>query len=61
MVSFITAEFGGWLTEYLSKDDVYELIRYVDDINIKHGAPKSITDPTTKAVKSIEKKGWLLV
>jgi hypothetical protein len=53
----ITAEFGGWLTEYLSKEEVYELIRYVDDINIKHGAPKSITDPTTKAVKSIEKKG----
>lgn len=53
----ITAEFGGWLTEYLSKDEVYELIRYVDEINIKHGAPNILTDPTTKAVKSIEKKG----
>jgi len=53
----ITAEFGGWLTEYLSKDEVYELIRYVDDINIKHGAPRNLTDPSTKAVKTIEKKG----
>jgi hypothetical protein len=53
----ITADFGGWMTEYLSKDEVYELIRYVDDINIKHGAPDTITDPTTKAVKEIEKKG----
>src|SRR6056297_3470793 len=53
----ITAEFGGWMTEYLSKDEVYELIRYVDDINIKHGAPDTLTDPTTKAVKDIEKKG----
>lgn len=53
----ITAEFGGWMTEYLSKDEVYELIRYVDDINIKHGAPDTLTDPTTRAVKNIEKKG----
>ncbi len=53
----ITAEFGGWMTEYLSKDVVYDLIRYVDDINILHGAPDTLTDPTTKAVKTIEKKG----
>jgi len=53
----ITAEFGGWMTEYLSKDDVYELIRYVDDINMKHGAPKTLTDPSTRAVKDIERKG----
>ncbi|MCF7924683.1 MAG: FAD-dependent oxidoreductase [Candidatus Izimaplasma sp.] len=53
----ITAEFGGWMTEYLSKDDVCDLIKYVDEINIKHGAPDTLTDPTTKAVKIIEKKG----
>jgi len=53
----ITAEFGGWMTEYLSNDEVYDLIRYVDDINIQHGAPDNITDPTTKEVKNIEKKG----
>ncbi len=53
----ITAEFGGWMTEYLSNDEVYELIRYVDQINIHHGAPDHLTDPTTKAVKDIEKKG----
>ena len=53
----ITAEFGGWMTEYLSKDQVYELIRYVDEINMLHGAPKNITDPSTRAVKDIEKRG----
>ena len=53
----ITAEFGGWMTEYLSNETVYELIRYVDLINLKHGAPDHLTDPTTSEVKQIEKRG----
>ena len=53
----ITSEFGGWMTEYLDKDIVEELIEYVDSINLKHGATEVITDPTTPKVKEIEKKG----
>ena len=53
----ITSEFGGWMTDYLERDEVEELIEYVDSINIKHGATKVITDPTTKKVKEIEKRG----
>lgn len=53
----ITEEFGGWLTEHLPNETVLELIRYVDSINLKHGATHTITDPTTDAVKDIEKKG----
>ncbi len=53
----ITSEFGGWMTEYLERDEVEELIHYVDEINLKHGATKTITDPTTKKVKEIEKRG----
>lgn len=53
----ITSEFGGWMTDYLNEDEVIDLIKYVDEINLKHGAPKIITDPYTKEVFEIEKKG----
>jgi uncharacterized FAD-dependent dehydrogenase len=53
----ITSEFGGWMTEYLERDVVEDLIKYVDSINLKHGASKVITDPTTLKVKEIEKSG----
>lgn len=53
----ITSEFGGWMTNYLSDDTVLDLIKYVDEINLAHGAPDEITDPYTKEVFEIEKKG----
>lgn len=53
----ITNEFGGWMGDYLSSDEVLELIRYVDSINLEHGAPKELTDPFTKEVLNIEKRG----
>lgn len=53
----ITDEFGGWMNEYIPEDEVLELIKYVDEINLLHGAPKELTDPTTKEVYDIEKKG----
>lgn len=34
-----TTEFGGWLNEYLADQKVLELINYVDEINLHHGAP----------------------
>ena len=52
----ITSEFGGFLTEYLSPSEVLELIHYVDEINLSHGAPGTITDPTTPEVVAIERK-----
>ncbi|CAG7644506.1 hypothetical protein PAESOLCIP111_04724 [Paenibacillus solanacearum] len=54
----ITTEFGGWLTEYLAPSRVMELIRYVDAINLEHGATDSITDPTTPTVQSIEQRAY---
>lgn len=53
----ITSEFGGWMTNYLDNEVVLDLIKYVDDINLKHGATKNLTDPTTLKVKEIEKRG----
>ncbi len=34
-----TTEFGGWLTDYVDKDLVMDLIDYVDQLNCRHGAP----------------------
>lgn len=52
----ITSEFGGWMTDYLPEEEVIDLIRYVDAINLKHGAPDNITNPHTKEVYEIEKR-----
>lgn len=52
----ITSEFGGWMTDYLSEEVVEDLINYVDEINLEHGATKTITDPTTDKVKEIERR-----
>lgn len=54
----ITTEFGGWMTDYINPSHVLDLIKYVDDINLKHGATESITDPTTETIKSIEQRGY---
>jgi uncharacterized protein len=43
----ITTEFGGWMTDYLVPSKVLELICYIDEVNLEHGATPIITDPTT--------------
>jgi uncharacterized FAD-dependent dehydrogenase len=50
----ITTEFGGWLDDYISDEQLFDLITYVDNINLHYGATRSLTDPTTEAVKKIE-------
>src|SRR5574344_1660967 len=52
----ITNEFGGWLNDYLDKDEVLDLINYVDSINLQFGATTTITDPYTEKVAEIERK-----
>ncbi|SFA92139.1 MULTISPECIES: NAD(P)/FAD-dependent oxidoreductase [unclassified Bacillus (in: firmicutes)] len=54
----ITSEFGGWMTDYLPDSQVVELIKYVDEINLSHGATESITDPMTEKVREIERRGY---
>ena len=46
----ITSEFGGWLTDYLPDDEVVDVIKYVDELYLKHGATKDITDPSTRGM-----------
>lgn len=54
----ITSEFGGWLTDYLDPKEVEEVIHYVDELYLRHGATKEITDPTTDKIREIEKRGY---
>ncbi|NEZ44835.1 NAD(P)/FAD-dependent oxidoreductase [Paenibacillus alvei] len=54
----VTTEFGGWLTDYLPASRVLDLIKYVDAINLEHGATTDITDPTTETVRRIEQLGY---
>ena len=52
----ITTEFGGWLNNYVDDDELINLIKYVDDINLKYGATPVVTNPDTKEVIEIEKR-----
>ncbi len=52
----ITTEFGGWLTDYMSDEELLDLIHYVDEINLSYGATKTITCPSTEEVNRIERK-----
>ena len=52
----ITTEFGGWLNEYISEEQVIELINYVDSINMEFGATDKTFSTTTPEAKNIEKK-----
>lgn len=54
----ITSEFGGWMTDYLPESKVVELIKYVDEINLQHGATTNITDPMTDKVREIERRAY---
>ena len=46
-----TTEFG-WLTDYMDHGEVMELIHYVDDVNVAHGATTSYfsTPPEAQAL-----------
>lgn len=37
-----TAEFGGWLNDYMTEQEVMDLIDYVDQINLSYGAPREL-------------------
>ncbi len=46
------------MTDYLPASTVLQLIRYVDEINLKHGATPSLTNPLTDEVKEIERRAY---
>lgn len=52
----ITTEFGGWLQNYMEPEQLIELIKYVDEINLNFGATLEITNPDTPKTREIERK-----
>ncbi len=52
----ITTEFGGWLTDYISPEELIDLINYVDEINLSFGATEVLTNPDTPKVREIERR-----
>ena len=52
----ITTEFGGWLTDYMSPEQLIDIINYVDEINLSFGATKVLTNPDTDKVREIERR-----
>ena len=51
-----TTEFGGWLTDFMSQEEVMELIDYVDSINMLHGATQEVYSTATPAARALQKK-----
>ena len=52
----ITTEFGGWLTDYTTPEELIDIINYVDEKNLSYGATNVITNPDTPKVREIERK-----
>ena len=51
-----TTAFGGWLTDFMTKQEVMDLIDYVDSINMKHGATDKVFSTDTPAAQALEKR-----
>ncbi|HHV98711.1 MAG TPA: NAD(P)/FAD-dependent oxidoreductase [Clostridiaceae bacterium] len=51
-----TTEFGGWLNEYISDEEVMELLYYVDRVYVAFGATTEKHSAFTKEAAEIEKK-----
>ena len=51
-----TTAFGGWLTDFMPREEVMSLIDYVDSINMKHGATDKVFSTDTPAARALEKK-----
>jgi uncharacterized FAD-dependent dehydrogenase len=51
-----TTEFGGWLSEYMSDDEIMDLINYVDTVNVSFGATEEIFSTESEEARRLEKK-----
>ena len=51
-----TTAFGGWLTDFMPAKEVMDLIGYVDEINVAHGATEEVYSTSSPAAKALEKK-----
>lgn len=51
-----TTQFGGWLTDYISDEEVYQLFEYTDSINVKFGATTERFSTNSDEAKQLGKK-----
>lgn len=55
----LSTEVGGWLTRYVNEEELQELIKYVDGIYTKFGAPNNLYGADETRVEEIERKAAL--
>ena len=51
-----TTAFGGWLTDFMPEKEVMDLIDYVDEINVAHGATREVFSPQTPAAQALRRR-----
>lgn len=51
-----TTEFGGWLTDFMEKAEVMDLINYVDTINMKYGATDKTFSTDSPEAKALQRE-----
>ncbi|MGD8545158.1 MAG: FAD-dependent oxidoreductase [Candidatus Bathyarchaeota archaeon] len=56
----LSTQVGGWLDQYISTEELGELINYVDDVYLKFGATKHVYGEETEKVEEIERKASLV-
>ncbi|AEE92709.1 conserved protein of unknown function [Tepidanaerobacter acetatoxydans Re1] len=52
----LTTEFGGWLDEYISRNEVMELISYVDSVYLKFGGTKEVYGIENEETRVLQQK-----
>lgn len=52
----LTTEFGGWLNNYIGKDKLEQMIAYVDDIYVQHGAPDRVFGQDSDVVQNLQQR-----
>ena len=51
-----TTEFGGWLTDFMERSEVMDLINYVDTINMKYGATDKTFSTDSPEAKALQRE-----
>ena len=55
----LSTEVGGWLNEYCSEDELWDLLHYVDDMYIKFGATEHIYSVSQQKFEELEREASL--
>ena len=55
----LSTEVGGFLDEYITKESLHKLVRYVDDVYLRYGAPEEIYGTDEGAIEDIERRAVL--